>query len=449
MKSAPTGAPVWRSYDVDAQGTVVGLEKSDTGDTTETDGKKNTYDTDPYGSPVGPDDDQLSPDAKANPFQYQGFYKDQETGNYDMQARAYRPAVGQFLQQDRFADPNADLSLASDPLTSSRYAFTAANPATRSEYNGHCVGATGLTGASVIPFAGTVCAAARAGVVESHGGGRAGQVALNKLDVVAGGLTKAQIQGYELASGVPGGMQNLANPNSLVVTRLATNPPMEQPKSPLGDLLSLGRGAWTLADNYLVPHQCSTENRDEKCFGGIGLGRRHGVIGGTPMQLMDASPSEFLGTASLVFPLEGLLAKLGAPILRTVAPSVRGATTSERPVELINNARRDPKTGRFMKNPNKPQGSARSGSTHGNTRNSPRETTLYRLEDDEGNFLKWGITSNIRGRYSADFLEDKILRPMITGSRDQMLNLERWLIQNDRGPLNRERIRGSGNVGGR
>ncbi|MEV4421444.1 RHS repeat-associated core domain-containing protein, partial [Patulibacter sp. NPDC049589] len=138
LKAESTGAPTWRAYDTDAQGTVVGLEKSDTGDTTpDDDGKKNTYDIDPYGDPVGSDDDDLSADAKSNPFQYQGFYKDQDTGNYDMQARAYRPSVGQFLQQDRFADPQGDLALAADPLTSSRYAFTAANPSTRSEYNGH------------------------------------------------------------------------------------------------------------------------------------------------------------------------------------------------------------------------------------------------------------------------------------------------------------------------
>ncbi|WP_320672043.1 hypothetical protein, partial [Patulibacter defluvii] len=59
------------------------------------------------------------------------------TGLYDMQARTYDPSQGRFLQQDRFADPSADLYLAADPFTSSRYAFTAANPATRAEYDGH------------------------------------------------------------------------------------------------------------------------------------------------------------------------------------------------------------------------------------------------------------------------------------------------------------------------
>jgi RHS repeat-associated protein len=132
----------WRAYDTDAQGSVVGLEKPDTGETTpEVDPKTgetklNTYDTDPFGAPVGKDED-VSAEAAANPFRFQGFYKDAETGTYDMQARAYQPSTGRFLQQDRFEDPEADLRLASDPMTSSRYAFTAGNPATYSEYDGH------------------------------------------------------------------------------------------------------------------------------------------------------------------------------------------------------------------------------------------------------------------------------------------------------------------------
>ncbi|WP_210490980.1 RHS repeat-associated core domain-containing protein [Patulibacter sp. SYSU D01012] len=126
----------WRAYDTDAQGSVVGLEKP-TGETTpDADGKLNTYETDPFGDPVGKESD-LSDEAAENPFRFQGFYSDPGTGTYDMQARAYQPSTGRFLQQDRFEDPEADLRLLSDPMTSSRYAFTAGNPATYSEYDGH------------------------------------------------------------------------------------------------------------------------------------------------------------------------------------------------------------------------------------------------------------------------------------------------------------------------
>lgn len=127
-----SGSPSWRSYDTDAQGSVVGLESPSTGDV-DTDDR---YDSDPYGALVKPEKG-LSDDAKDNPFRYQGFYVDAATGVYDMQARAYDAGLGQFLQQDRYQDPGGDLELAVDPLTSSRYAFTAGNPSTRGEWDGH------------------------------------------------------------------------------------------------------------------------------------------------------------------------------------------------------------------------------------------------------------------------------------------------------------------------
>ncbi|MEV4419311.1 RHS repeat-associated core domain-containing protein [Patulibacter sp. NPDC049589] len=145
VKNPDSSNREWRAYDVDAQGSVVGLEKADTGATnpepsTGTDANKlNTFDTDPFGAPVAAETN-LAPEAKENPFRFQGFYRDQDTGTYDMQARAYRPETGRFLQQDRFEDPQADLTLASDPLTASRYAFTAGNPSSRAEYDGHCWG---------------------------------------------------------------------------------------------------------------------------------------------------------------------------------------------------------------------------------------------------------------------------------------------------------------------
>ncbi|EHN12313.1 RhsD protein [Patulibacter medicamentivorans] len=143
------GVPQWRAYETDAQGSVVGLESPTTGKVAEDD----EYRTDPYGGPVSPEKD-LGTDAEDNPFRFQGFYKDQDTGTYDMQARAYRPDIGQFLQQDRYSDPKADLQLAADPLTSSRYSFTAANPATRAEYDGHfgegsVFGSIGASGGTV------------------------------------------------------------------------------------------------------------------------------------------------------------------------------------------------------------------------------------------------------------------------------------------------------------
>lgn len=54
-----------------------------------------------------------------------------------------------------------------------------------------------------------------------------------------------------------------------------------------------------------------------------------------------------------------------------------------------------------------------------------------------------GVTNGLKGRYSASFLEDKVMVPMTSGTRDQMLNLERWIVERDAGPLNFEPWAGS------
>ena len=76
---------------------------------------------------------------------------------------------------------------------------------------------------------------------------------------------------------------------------------------------------------------------------------------------------------------------------------------------------------------------------HGNSRLSDRVTYLYRLYDQNDNYLKTGITSNPTGRYSRRFLMDKRLEFLTSGSRDEMLNLERFIVERDPGPLNFER----------
>jgi hypothetical protein len=86
---------------------------------------------------------------------------------------------------------------------------------------------------------------------------------------------------------------------------------------------------------------------------------------------------------------------------------------------------------------------AEAAAVHGNSRASTALAHLYRLEDAEGNLLKWGVTNNLKGRYSQGFLSDKTLIPMTSGSRSDMLNLERWIVERDPGPLNRERWAGS------
>ncbi|WP_035919665.1 polymorphic toxin-type HINT domain-containing protein, partial [Knoellia sinensis] len=85
---------------------------------------------------------------------------------------------------------------------------------------------------------------------------------------------------------------------------------------------------------------------------------------------------------------------------------------------------------------------------HGNSLDSPRLTTLYRLEDQNGDLLKWGITGkeNPERRYTQLFMEDKRMIPIATGSRREMAEAERLFVEYWRGPLNRERwpVRGRG-----
>lgn len=124
------GTTSYRSYALDANGSVEGLE-GDTGALAPND----TYNYDPYGeldTQTG-----MSDAASAAPFRFQGFYSDSAVKTYDMQARSYRPDIGRFLSQDRFEAASADVALQSDPLTQNRYAFAGGNPVNHVEFDGH------------------------------------------------------------------------------------------------------------------------------------------------------------------------------------------------------------------------------------------------------------------------------------------------------------------------
>jgi hypothetical protein len=76
---------------------------------------------------------------------------------------------------------------------------------------------------------------------------------------------------------------------------------------------------------------------------------------------------------------------------------------------------------------------------HGNSRSSPKETILYRLEDkDTGETLKHGVTSDPARRYPKEYMKDKEMVPLDKGSRADMLDKERDLVKEIWAPLNRE-----------
>jgi RHS repeat-associated protein len=121
----------YRSYAIDANGSVEGLEGPD-GELEEED----RYRYDPYGEQENTETG-LSEDARENPLRFEGFYYDPGARTYDMHARPYRPDVGRFLTEDRFEQASGDLALLTDPLTNNRYAFAGGNPVNNIEFDGH------------------------------------------------------------------------------------------------------------------------------------------------------------------------------------------------------------------------------------------------------------------------------------------------------------------------
>lgn len=81
-------------------------------------------------------------------------------------------------------------------------------------------------------------------------------------------------------------------------------------------------------------------------------------------------------------------------------------------------------------------------SVHGNSKLSSRTAYLYRLEDADGNFLKWGITQDLNSRYLQSFLLDKRLIEVGRGNRADILRWERELVETQPGPLTFEPWKG-------
>ncbi|HWT94458.1 MAG TPA: RHS repeat-associated core domain-containing protein, partial [Solirubrobacteraceae bacterium] len=134
-RQSGASANPYASFAKDANGSIEGLAGT-TGSLTA------KYAYDPYGKDeksageTAPGS-SLTPEAKDQPFRFQGFYYDSGVKTYDMRARQYLPQAGRFLTQDRFESASGDFNLVSDPLTQNRYAFAGGNPISRIEFDGH------------------------------------------------------------------------------------------------------------------------------------------------------------------------------------------------------------------------------------------------------------------------------------------------------------------------
>nr|WP_306821309.1 ribonuclease domain-containing protein [Peribacillus asahii] len=91
------------------------------------DGKEvGSYTYDAYGNVLT----EVGKVAQANPIRYAGYYFDEETKNYYLQARYYNPANGAFLALDPDSGDN------DDPSTQNGYGYTSNNPLKYVDYNG-------------------------------------------------------------------------------------------------------------------------------------------------------------------------------------------------------------------------------------------------------------------------------------------------------------------------
>jgi len=77
-------------------------------------------------------------------------------------------------------------------------------------------------------------------------------------------------------------------------------------------------------------------------------------------------------------------------------------------------------------------------STHGNSLLSGRSANLYELYTKDGRFLKYGVSQNPYSRYSSSFMADKDIFPIASGTRREMIVLERQKVTLNPGPLNLE-----------
>ncbi|MCF6526090.1 DNRLRE domain-containing protein [Streptomyces sp. JJ36] len=112
--------------------------------TTDSGSTKATYGYTAYGSNdedhfTGIDKpDVANPDKEAyNPYRFNSKRWDAASGTYDMGFRSYDPGLNRFTTRDMYTGALADMSLGMDPFTGNRYAFTAGNPISRIELDGH------------------------------------------------------------------------------------------------------------------------------------------------------------------------------------------------------------------------------------------------------------------------------------------------------------------------
>ena len=109
-------------------------------------------------------------DIKNNPYKYSGYYLDEESGMYYLQARYYSPELMRFISRDTY-----DLS--------NRYAYGDGNPISYTDRNGHSAVLTGIN------FALGIVGTTLGFIFAPWTGGASGALALSLAATTLGGLS--------------------------------------------------------------------------------------------------------------------------------------------------------------------------------------------------------------------------------------------------------------------
>ena len=147
-------------YQLDAAGAQVGFKQTSltaswldddgqgsvTTQTTTAGGASCAVKYDPFGSPLSPATGAngvcstgTQATTTANAVWYRGYTRDAAAGSYQLGTRTYQPGIAGFTTPDthRVSDPETDLSVGTDPLTSNTYTYVNGNPVNAYDPTGH------------------------------------------------------------------------------------------------------------------------------------------------------------------------------------------------------------------------------------------------------------------------------------------------------------------------
>ncbi|MBI4492852.1 MAG: hypothetical protein HY690_08685, partial [Chloroflexi bacterium] len=376
---------------------------------------------------------QVAPGVQSQPFQYTGEPRDGETGFVNLRARLYDPATGRFLQRDPF--PGFD----TDPLSLNRYSYVANDPINATDPSGQnpllaaCAGGAlssvafdlaaswlggeKVTGSQVLRSAATGCLSGLTG----FGLGKAVAALAPRL---VGTLSAADNLGGTLAS--------------CAINSFSADTPVQTADGPR-PIASLRVGDLVLAYDErtgslgLYPITEVISYQDEQV---VKLAIDGEVLTTTPEHPFYVYQHGWMPAQALTAGLRVRKSDGGFGIVHALA-------LEHQPQRMYNLTVAGAHTffvgdGQWLVH--------NAGTCHGNSRASTATAYLYLLRDRAGEVLKWGVSQNPARRYSQRQLHaigaKEVPETISSGTRSEVLAVERELVETLPGPLNHERWAG-------